>query len=261
MLRGLNAITTGMQLNEVVVQVISNNLANQNTPAFNASIVYSEDLAYQNETRVGTNPSGSIVVPTGVQVGLGTKLSAIVRRIGGNDSEGTEREYDVAIKGKGYFMITLPDGTTAYTRAGNFTLNNTGQIVTQDGYPISPAITIPPTAIATTISDTGSVSVKLPATVDPSQVGTIELAIFNNETGLLPLGNNLFAESEASGAPVVGTPFTENFGALEQMRLEKSNVSPITEITNLITAHRSYELGSKVITAVDEMVQTLVNMA
>jgi flagellar basal-body rod protein FlgG len=258
-LRALMTAASGMEANELLTDVISNNLANIGTTAFKRNQAAFQDLLYQNEKRLGTNPVGEVIVPTGLQVGLGVKTAAIYRINEQGEFRQTGNTYDLAIKGKGYFVIEMPDGTQAFTRAGNFTVSSTGTIVTLDGFPVLPSIQIPAETLEVTISEYGVVSTRAPQTIDWAIQGTLELANFNNESGLQAMGQNLFTETDASGAPITsnpGEPGTNN-GTLMQGWLENSNVNPITEITNLITAQRSYEMGSKVIQAVDEMMLTV----
>jgi len=258
-MRALSSAASGMQAHEFITEVISNNLANISTTGFKRSNVAFQDLLYQNEKRVGTNPAGDVIIPTGIQVGLGVKTGAIYRIHEQGEFKQTSSDWDLAIKGDGYFIVNLPDGSTAYTRAGNFTLSPSGEIVTIDGYTVQPGISIPQDTIDVTISEEGVVSTLAPQTIQWAIQGTIQIANFVNEVGLVAAGKNLYAETEASGAPVITNPGEANSGTLLQGWLENSNVNPITEITNLITAQRGYEMGSKVIQAVDEMMQTINN--
>ena len=258
-MRALSTAASGMQAHELMTDVIANNLANISTTAYKRNQAAFQDLLYQNEKRVGTNPAGDVIIPTGLQIGLGVKTAAVYRINEQGEFRQTSNTWDVAIQGKGYFSVSLPDGTIAYTRAGNLTLSPTGQLVTMDGYLIEPGIVIPNDTVEVTISEAGVVSTKAPKTTDWAIQGTILLSTFSNESGLTSEGKNLLKESEASGAPITGNPGEENRGTLLQGWLENSNVNPITEITNLITAQRGYEMGSKVIQAVDEMMQTINN--
>ena len=260
-MRALDIAGTGMQAQQTNVEVISNNIANMTTTGFKRRRAEFQDLLYQNLRRVGSNTSDNgTVVPSGAQVGLGVKTAAIYRINEQGNLQQTSNSLDVAIKGQGYFQVTLPSGDTAYTRDGTFSLSPNGQIVTADGYPVGPGITIPNNAQDVTINAGGEVQVKIPGTTAPQTVGTLQLATFPNEAGLEATGDNLFTQSAASGNPVTGTPAAPGFGSVMQGFVESSNVNVVSEITNLITAQRAYEMNSKVITAGDQMQQTLTNL-
>jgi flagellar basal-body rod protein FlgG len=260
-MRSLDIAGTGMQAQQTNVEVISNNIANMTTTGFKRRRAEFQDLLYQNLRRVGSNTSDSgTVVPSGAQVGLGVKTAAIYRINEQGNLQQTSNSLDVAIKGKGYFQVTLPTGETAYTRDGTFSLSPDGQIVTADGYPIAPGITVPSNAQDVSISAGGEVQVKIAGSTTSQTVGTLQLATFANEAGLEAQGENLFMASGASGNPVTGTPASAGFGSVMQGFVETSNVNVVTEITNLITAQRAYEMNSKVITAGDQMQQTLTNL-
>lgn len=257
-MRSLDIAATGMQAQQLYVDVTSDNLANINTTAYKMQRAEFQDLLYQNLRRVGANSSDSgTIVPTGIQIGLGVKLAAIYRSVGQGTMQTTENPLDLAVQGKGLFQITLPDGTLAYTRDGSFQLSPDGIIVTADGYQVEPAITIPPDATSVSINPSGEVSVTLQGQIDPTVVGQIQTVSFINEPGLQAIGNNLFVETTASGAPTIGTPNADGLGSILQGVLESSNVNPITELTNLIKAQRVYELNSQVISKSDEMLQSL----
>jgi len=260
-MRALDIAGTGMQAQQTNVEVISNNIANMTTTGFKRRRAEFQDLLYQNLRRVGSNTSDNgTVVPSGAQVGLGVKTAAIYRINEQGNLQQTSNSLDVAIKGQGYFQVTLPSGDTAYTRDGTFSLSPNGQIVTADGYPVGPGITIPNNAQDVTINAGGEVQVKIAGTTAPQTVGTLQLATFPNEAGLEATGDNLFTQSAASGNPVTGTPAAPGFGSVMQGFVETSNVNVVSEITNLITAQRAYEMNSKVITAGDQMQQTLTNL-
>jgi flagellar basal-body rod protein FlgG len=260
-MRALDIAGTGMQAQQTNVEVISNNIANMTTTGFKRRRAEFQDLLYQNLRRVGSNTSDNgTVVPSGAQVGLGVKTAAIYRINEQGNLQQTSNSLDVAIKGQGYFQVTLPSGDTAYTRDGTFSLSPNGQIVTADGYPVGPGITIPNNAQDVTINAGGEVQVKIAGTTAPQTVGTLQLATFPNEAGLEATGDNLFTQSAASGNPVTGTPAAPGFGSVMQGFVESSNVNVVSEITNLITAQRAYEMNSKVITAGDQMQQTLTNL-
>jgi len=240
------------------VEVVSNNLANMNTTAFMRRRTEFHDLIYQDLRRVGTTSSDAgTIVPSGVQLGLGVKLAAVYRIHEQGNLEATDNTFDLAIQGKGFFQITLPTGETAYTRDGTFQLDNNGNVVTHDGFQISPAITIPNNAIDVTINQSGEVLVKIEGQVAFSNVGRIQIATFPNEAGLQAKGDNLFLETPASGAPITGNPAAIGFGSILQGFLETSNVNAVEEISNLISAQRAYEMNSKVIQTSDEMMGTL----
>lgn len=254
-IKALNSAVTGMEMQQKKIDVISNNLANIGTPGYKSSEAFSQTLLYVDNTRVGTNPGGDVIIPSGVQIGLGTQLASVAPNVEQGELKNTGSQYDLAIIGNGYFSILLPDGSVAYTRAGNFKLSPSGQLVTIDGNIVQPGITIPDGTIDVTVSDTGVVSTKASGSVEWTQQGTIELTTFINEAGLIALGKNLFQESEASGPPITGAPKEENRGSIQQHWLEMANVNPIKELTDLITAQRGYEMGSKVIQTADEMMQ------
>ena len=260
-MRSLSIGATGMLAQQLNVEVISHNIANMNTTAYTRRRVEFQDLLYQNLRRTGSQSAddGSIV-PVGIQLGLGVKTAAVYRITTQGNLTLTENSLDTAINGRGYFQITLPNGETAYTRAGAFQLSDEGTIVTVDGFAVDPNITIPPDAIDVTINASGEVLVKLDGEVEPQNVGQLQLATFANEAGLLAIGESLFLETPASGAAAVGTPGDEGFGKLQQGYLETSNVNVVEEITNLITAQRAYEMNSKVIETSDQMMATISNL-
>jgi flagellar basal-body rod protein FlgG len=217
-----------------------------------------QDLIYENLRRVGsTSSDAGTIVPTGVQVGLGVKTGAISRNHAQGTVQPTENALDIAIQGKGFFVIQQPDGTPAYTRDGSFQLSEEGQIVTRDGYPVEPNMTVPDDAVSISVSKDGLVDVTLQGQVDPVNVGQFQLASFINEAGLQAIGDNLYLETTASGAVLEGNPNEDSFGGLLQGYVENSNVNPVSEITNLIVAQRAYEMNTKVITTSDEMMQSL----
>ena len=253
-MQALRTAATGMAAQQLNVEVISNNIANMNTIAFKRQRAEFQDLLYQTFEAAGVQSSDQgTIVPTGVQVGAGVKSGAVYR-IGTQGSlTRTDNQYDLAIDGRGFFQVLLPDGTTGYSRAGNFAVNDQGQLVTQDGYQIQPAISIPQDATDVSISKSGQVQVTQPGSPTPNIVGTLELATFMNEGGLEALGDNLFLESGASGAATVGTPGDTGVGKLLQGYTEAANVDAVSEITALIVAQRAYEMNSKVISTADSM--------
>ncbi len=260
-MRSLDIAGTGMQAQQTNVEVISNNIANMTTTGFKRQRAEFQDLIYENLRRVGSNSSDSgTIVPSGAQVGLGVRTAAIYRISEQGNLQQTSNSLDVAIKGNGYFQVTLPSGDTAYTRDGTFGLSPDGTIVTADGYVVQPGITVPSNAKSVTINNAGQVQVSIDGQTAPTTVGTIQLAVFPNEAGLEAQGDNMYLQSAASGNPVTGTPAAPGFGAVMQGFVETSNVNVVSEITNLITAQRAYEMNSKVITSSDQMLSTLTNL-
>ncbi|MGN6365470.1 flagellar basal-body rod protein FlgG [Asticcacaulis taihuensis] len=261
-MRALRTATTGMSAQQMNVEVISNNIANMNTIGFKKQRAEFQDLLYQNVERMGAQSSDAgTVVPTGIQVGSGVKTGSVYRIMEDGSATQTGNDYDVMIQGKGYFQIQLPSGETAYTRAGNFSLDDQGRLVTTDGYLVQPSITIPQGTTGVSISKAGEVSVTTAGVTAPTVVGPLQLATFANPAGLDAQGDNLFLESGASGAPNVSTPGDTGFGTLLQGYTESSNVDAVSEITALIVAQRAYEMNSKVITTADEMLQTTSQLA
>jgi len=255
-MRALSIAATGMLAQQTNVEVIANNLANMNTTGFKEQRAEFEDLLYQNITQPGANSSDSgTVVPSGIQIGAGVRTAAVYRVTTQGDFKNTANPYDVAISGPGFFRIQQPDGTDAYTRAGNFGLSPEGQIVTDQGYTVSPGIAIPANTLSVAINAQGQVSATIAGQSAPQAVGTLELTRFANEAGLRAIGNNLYLETPASGSPQAGVPGTTGYGTLQQGFLETSNVNAVEEITSLITAQRAYEMNSKVVTAADDMLQ------
>ncbi len=257
-MRSLSIAATGMLAQQLNVEVISNNIANMNTTGFKRQRAEFQDLLYQTVERVGsTSSEAGTIVPAGVQIGLGVKAAAVYNISEQGNLQSTDNPLDVAISGAGYFQVTLPSGDTAYTRAGSFQLSPNGEIVTVQGYTVAPAITVPANALQVTINQSGQVLVQLPNVVAESIVGQFQLANFANPAGLDPQGDNLFLETAASGSATTGTPATNGLGQIEQGFVETSNVNTVTEITNLITAQRAYEMNSKVIQTSDEMLSTI----
>jgi flagellar basal-body rod protein FlgG len=263
-MRALRTATTGMAAQNMNVEVISNNIANMNTIGFKKQRAEFQDLMYQNVERMGAQSSDSgTVVPTGIQVGSGVKTGSVYRIMEDGSATLTSNDYDVMIQGKGYFQVELPSGETAYTRAGNFSLDDQGRLVTTEGYLVQPSITIPQGTTGVTISKSGEVQVVTAGSgaTAPTVVGQLQLATFANPAGLDAQGDNLFLESGASGAPNVSTPGDTGYGTLLQGYTESSNVDAVSEITALIVAQRAYEMNSKVITTADEMLQTTSQLA
>ena len=260
-MRALDIAGTGMQAQQTNVEVISNNIANMTTTGYKRRRAEFQDLIYQNLRRVGANSSDSgSVVPAGAQVGLGVKTAAIYRINEQGNLQQTSNSLDLAVRGNGYFQITLPSGDTAFTRDGTFSLSPAGEIVTADGHVVQPGITIPSNATSVTINNTGQVQVTLDGQTAPSTLGQIQLAAFPNEAGLDAQGENLFLQTAASGNPVTAAPGQPGFGSVLQGFVESSNTNVVSEITNLITAQRAYEMNSRVITTSDQMLSTLTNL-
>src|SRR3569623_2624112 len=249
-MRALRIAATGMAAQQLNVEVISNNIANMNTVGFKRQRAEFEDLLYQNVERMGAQSSEQgTVVPTGVQLGSGVKAGSVYRITTQGNLTNTGNKLDLAIDGQGCFQVLMPSGETAYSRAGNFSVNQAGQLVTNDGYPVIPQITIPQNAKDITISKSGQVQVSVDGQTSPSVVGNLTIATFFNQAGLEAIGDNLFMESGASSPAVTGTPGSTGFGGLIQGYTEASNVDPVSEITSLIVAQRAYEMNSKVVSA------------
>ena len=257
-MRALNIAATGMQSQQLNVDVISNNIANINSTAYQRGRAAFQDLLYQTQREPGSlsSDTGS-TLPTGIQIGLGVNAGSVYRINVQGELQQTNNSTDLAIKGKGYFQVTLPSGDFAYTRDGSFQMSPTGEIVNAEGYVVTPGITIPANGQNVTINASGQVSVVLPGTITPQVLGQIAIVDFPNPAGLSASGGNLYTETAASGAPVVGVAGVDSEGTMLQGWIESSNVDPVTEITSLITAQRGYELNSKVIQAADQMLQTV----
>lgn len=260
MIRSLWTGTTGMNAQQLSIDVIANNLANVSTTGFKKSTTEFKDLLYEIIKVPGSQTSADTESPTGIQVGIGVRPDAVSKVFTQGDLIGTENELDVAIDGPGFFEVELPNGNSAYTRAGNFKRDSTGQITTANGYPILPALTIPDGARDIVISETGVVSAVIGNDTDSTELGTLELTTFTNNQGLRALGDNLFQESAASGVPTPGTPGDEGYGVLIQTFLEGSNVNIVSEVALMITTQRAYEINSRTISTSDEMMQATVNL-
>ncbi len=255
-MRSLAIGATGMIAQQLNVETISNNIANATTTGFKKQRAEFQDLLYQNFRRIGsTSSDAGTIVPTGVQVGAGVRIAAVARVLEQGNLNVTDNKLDLAINGSGYFQVQLPNGDTSYTRAGNFKLSPEGMIVTADGYPVQPAITIPAEAVDVAINPSGEVLVKLDGQVESQNVGQLQLATFANAAGLEAIGDNLFLQTPASGEAIAGNPGAPGFGRVTQGALETSNVNIVQEITTLISAQRAYEMNSKIIKATDEMMQ------
>jgi len=253
-MRALSIAATGMLAQQTNVEVIANNLANMNTTGFKRQRAEFEDLLYQNLERSGTASSDAgTVVPSGVQIGVGVRTASVYRVSDQGNLASTENPYDIAVQGRGFFRIQMPDGSDGYTRAGAFALSPEGQLVTSRGYTVAPGIAIPQEAISVTVNAQGQIQALLAGQTAPQTLGQLELVRFANEGGLQAVGDNLFVESAASGGALTGIPGSAGFGTIVQGFLETSNVNAVAEITALITAQRAYEMNSKVISTADEM--------
>ena len=259
-MRSLWIAKTGLDAQQLNLDVISNNLANVSTNGFKRSRAVFEDLLYQTMRQPGAQSTQTTQVPSGLTLGTGARPISTERIYTQGSLQKTENPLDMAINGPGFFQIQMPDGTLAYTRDGAFQKDNTGQIVTSSGYPLSPAITIPQNATSLSISRDGVVSVTLPGATAPTQLGTVQLATFINVGGLQSVGENLFIETASSGAPTPNTPGLNGTGLVNQGYVETSNVNVAEELVTMIQAQRAYEVNSKVITTSDAMLGRLVQM-
>lgn len=260
-MKALAIAATGMSAQQTNVEVIANNIANLNTTGFKKSRAEFTDLMYQSQRRQGVNSTeAGTIVPAGVEVGLGVKPSAVTRITLQGNLENTGNPLDVALEGRGYLKIDMPDGTETYTRAGNLQKSADGTVVTVDGFQVSPGIVIPENTREITINRDGEVLAFIDGETDPQNIGRIAISNFVNEAGLEALGDNLFRPTEASGEPIEGFPGDPGFATLRQGYVETSNVDSVSEITSLITAQRAYEMNSKVIDTANQMGQTVSQM-
>ena len=250
---------TGLDAQQTRLSVISNNLANVNTNGFKRDQAVFEDLMYQNVRQVGARSSEDTQLPSGMATGTGVRVVATEKLHTQGNLVQTGNALDVAIEGRGFFQILKPDGTLAYSRDGSFQIDSQGQVVTANGYQLQPAISIPSNAQSITIGEDGIVSVLSGGAATPTQVGNIQTVDFINPTGLQAIGNNLFLETAASGAPQTGTPGLNGLGSLSSGALESSNVNVVEELVNMIETQRAYEMNSKVISTTDQMLQYVSN--
>ncbi|MBP2663019.1 MAG: flgG 1 [Firmicutes bacterium] len=258
MIRALWTAGTGMAAQQTNLDVISNNLSNVNTSGFKKSRADFADLMYQNMRQAGASTGDDSELPSGIQMGHGTRLVATQKIYTQGSLQSTGNDLDIAIQNDGFFQITMPDGTLAYTRDGSFQKDSQGRVVTSEGYPLEPAITIPDNATAITISSEGIVTATIPTGTE--ELGQITLARFINNAGLESLGGNLLKETVASGAPLVNNPGEEGAGTLVQEYVEMSNVQVVEEMVNMIVAQRAYEINSKAITTADSMLETAASL-
>lgn len=260
MIRALWTASTGMEAQQLNIDLISHNLANVNTTGFKKSRADYQDLLYQELKSPGASSSTTTMIPTGLQIGQGVRTVSTQKIFSQGSFKQTGGNLDLAVEGDGFFQVSQPDGTASYTRAGEFKIDSDGRLVTADGYLVEPQLTIPQDALTITISADGILSVRQPGISTPTQVGNIELARFVNPSGLQSIGKNLYLPTAASGEATTGTPGTEGLGTLAQGFLEMSNVSVVEEMVNMIAAQRAYEINSKAIQSADEMLQTANNM-
>jgi flagellar basal-body rod protein FlgG len=260
-MRALSIAASGMQAQQLNVDVISHNIANMNTTSYKRQRAEFQDMLYQNYERPGSTSSASgAILPLGIQIGVGVRADAVGRMTEQGGMAASGNPYDLAIDGRGYFQITLPSGQTGYSRAGNFAVNAEGQLVTSDGYAVEPSITVPQEATAIQITRDGIVEVTTANSPDPQQIGQLEIASFINPAGLEAIGDNMYLETPASGSPTTATPGSPGLGTVMQGYLELSNVNAVEEISALIVAQRAYEMNARVITAADEMMQSTTQL-
>lgn len=257
MINSLWISKTGMEAQQTQLDIISNNLANVSTTGFKRAHAVFEDLMYQNLRQVGSSSSEQSQLPTGLQVGLGVRTVATSRSFAQGNVQQSSNAMDVAIQGNGFFQITMPDGTLNYTRDGSFQIDAQGRLVTATGHPVANGVTVPANATGVSIAANGTVTAMIPGNVSPQPIGTIALANFVNPAGLDPRGQNLYAESPASGQPQAGTPGANGMGSLMQGYVETSNVNVVQELVTMIQTQRAYEMNSKAIQTSDQMLQKL----
>ena len=260
MINSLWIAKTGMEAQQMQLDVISNNLANVSTNGFKRGHAVFEDLMYQNLRQVGSAGSEQSQLPTGLQVGLGVRTVATTRSFSQGSLQQSANNLDVAIKGNGFFQVTMPDGSNGYTRDGSFQVDAQGRMVTTSGHPVAGGVTIPQNAQSVTVGADGVVSVILPGSTQPTPAGTITLANFVNPAGLEPRGQNIYSESAASGAPNVGNPTSNGLGSLMQGYVETSNVNVVQELVTMIQTQRAYEMNSKAVQTSDQMLQKLAQL-
>ncbi len=260
-MRALYIASTGMAAQERNVEVISNNIANMRTTGYKKQRAEFQDLLYQQLRRAGSQTSDAgTIVPAGIEMGSGVRTASTSRVMTQGSTTETGKDLDIAIAGEGFFAITMPDGSTAFTRDGSFERSDTGQIVTIDGYGVQPSITIPNNARDISISESGIVEAYLGSDSVPTQLGQLQLSTFVNSAGLKSIGNNLLVETAASGSPQTSTPSSDGVGKLLQKYLELSNVEAVTEIADMISAQRAYEMNARVISGTDDMLKATANM-
>lgn len=257
MINSLWISKTGMEAQQMQLDVISNNLANVSTNGFKKAHAVFEDLMYQNLRQVGSNSTEQSTLPTGLQVGLGVRTVATSRTFSQGSLQQSNNNLDVAIQGNGFFQVTMPDGTTGYTRDGSFQLDSQGRVVNSSGLLVQGGVTVPANATNITVAQDGTVSASIPGTTTPQNIGTITTASFINPAGLEPKGQNVYQETIASGQPNAGTPGANGLGSLMQGFVETSNVNVVQELVSMIQTQRAYEMNSKAIQTSDQMLQKL----
>jgi len=257
MINSLWIAKTGMEAQQTQLDVISNNLANTSTTGYKRASAVFQDLIYQNLRQVGSQTTDQNQLPTGLQLGLGVRTVATSRNFTQGSLQQSSSNLDVAIKGNGFFQVTMPDGTAAYTRDGSFQVDSQGRLVNSSGLPVANGITIPPNATSVSIGTDGTVSALLQGNTAPQPLGNLAMANFVNPPGLEPLGGNLYAESAASGQPTQGTPGTNGLGTVMQGYLENSNVNVVQELVSMIQTQRAYEMNSKAVQTSDQMLAKL----
>lgn len=250
---------TGLEAQQTRMSVVSNNLANVNTTGFKRSNAVFQDLLYQNVRQAGGQTSQDTQLPSGLMLGTGTRVVSTEKIYSQGNIVQSDNPLNLAVQGKGFFQVLLPDGTLAYTRDGTFQLNSQGQLVTSTGYQVQPAITIPNNAQSVTIGNDGTVSISVAGQAAPTQVGTMQLADFVNPAGLQPIGENMAVETAASGSPQTGTPGVNGLGTTLQGSLETSNVNVVEELVDMIETQRAYEMNSKAVQSTDQMLSFIVN--
>ena len=255
MLRAFSTAATGMTAQQTMVDVIANNLANVNTTGFKRSQLNFQNLLYVTMEEPGTEIASGINSPSGIEIGSGVRVASTIKVFSAGELESTGRSLDIAITGDGFLQVTMPNGDLRYTRDGSLMTNSNGELVTSNGYTIEPAISVPIDATSVSIEKDGGVNIT-DSSGSQSVAGTIQLARFPNSSGLSSEGGNLLAENEASGTPTTGTPGENGFGTIQAGFLEKSKVQMVTELVNLITAQRAYEINSRAIKAGDDMLRT-----
>jgi flagellar basal-body rod protein FlgG len=260
MIKAMNTAATGMVAQQTSIDNIANNLANVNTTGFKKARIEFQDILYQNYRKAGTASAIGSMVPVNLDVGYGTRAVATSREFSSGSMNITQNPTDLAIAGNGFFQVQMPDGTIGYTRDGAFKISADGQLVTADGFLMTPEITIPEDATDLSVALDGIVSVLVVGNDTPQEIGQIEIARFINPAGLSAIGHNLYRESPASGTPITGTPGNEGLGTIDQGYLEASNVAVVDEMVNMIMAQRAYEINSKVIQTSDDMSQTINNL-
>ena len=250
---------TGLDAQQTRMDVISNNLANANTTGYKSARASFQDLVYQNLRQPGGQTTEQTQAPSGLMLGTGVRVVGSEKLFTQGNIEQTGNSLDVAVQGRGFLQVTMPDGTLAYTRDGSLHMDQNGQIVTANGFALDPALSVPANAQSITIGSDGTVSVSLPGQAATQQIGTVQLADFINPAGLQPNGDNLYLETASSGSPQIGQPGLNGLGTLEQGALESSNVNVVEQMVNMIETQRTYEMNSKAVSAADSMLQFLTN--